>query len=62
MVLFTLLFLKSTLIASRTMHCRVQDKVNVPVVMQQTRTSSSRDEKNMAALGMYSEGKAKRIC
>lgn len=62
MALFTLLFLKSTLIASRRMHCRVQAKVNVPMVMQQTRTSSSRDEKKVVALGMYSEGKVKRIC
>lgn len=44
MVLFTLLFLKSTLIASRRMHCRVQGKVNVPIIMQQTKTSSSKDE------------------
>lgn len=43
-VSFTFYFLKSTLIASRRMHCRVQGKVDVPMLMQQTKTGNSRDE------------------
>lgn len=33
------------------MHYRVQGKVNAPMVLQQTRTSSSRDEEKWQHLG-----------
>lgn len=41
------------------MHHRVQGKVNVPIVMQQTRTSSSRDEEKWQHLGCILKAKSR---